>query len=327
MISIPPALPVWLTVMALLTASETVPKWEVFEVTLHATSSPENPFTDITLTATVTKPDGEKVTIDGFYDGDGKGGQSGDIWKLRFCHFFRYADGGYVYLMGNFLDDTAPPKERYSHTLLSEEITEDNRQHMIDRARKLYKANKINIYIANKGDYGGISTTPWLGTAERNDKTRFDLARWRMYERIIRQLKEEGIIAELWFFADDSGFGKLSRADRERLIRYGMARLSAYPNTMFVLCLEWQEGWSKEQVASDITFAQKHNPWHRLWSVHGVTGNFAFPNQPWIDFMATQPGNDAEPKTVPPTWISYCRRTISFVNTSRARSLICIRPI
>ncbi len=32
------------------------------EVTLHATSSPENPFTDTTFTATVTKPDGEKVT-------------------------------------------------------------------------------------------------------------------------------------------------------------------------------------------------------------------------------------------------------------------------
>jgi len=32
------------------------------------------------------------------------------------------------------------------------------------------------------------------------------------------------------------------------LIRYGMARLSAYPNTMFVLCLEWQEGWSSTEV-------------------------------------------------------------------------------
>jgi len=312
-----------------------VPKWHMYEVSLRASTSPSNPFIDITLTATVTPPSGEPFIIDGFYDGDGNGGQEGNVWKLRFSpsqvgvwkwtshsnddgldnqsgrfqcvesgelgpivadgRYFRRADGGPVYLVGNFLDDLAPPNEKFSHTLLSEKISEANRQNIIVRQRRFHKVNKMNIYLANKGDYGGISTTPWVGTANSNDKSRFDLARWKMYDRIISQLEDEGIIAELWFFADDSGFGDLPEADRKHLIKYGMARLSAYPNTMFVLCLEWQEGWSSSEVASHIDYGQKHNPWGRLWSVHGLTGDFSFPNESWIDFMATQPGNSIDP--------------------------------
>ena len=105
------------------------------------------------------------------------------------------------------------------------------------------------------------------------------------------------MITELWFFADDSGFGSLSDADRQRLIKYAMARLSAYPHTMFVLCLEWQEGWSTSEVDTHMTYGQNHNPWDRLWSVHGTTGNFSFPGYWWADFMATQSGNDITPSS------------------------------
>lgn len=312
------------------------PKWEMFEVTLTASSTPANPFTDIALTATLTAPGGGTLTVDGFYDGDGAGGQSGTVWKLRFSpdevglwewttssndlglngrsgrfrciessrpgpvvaegRYFHYADGEPVYLIGNFLDRAAPSYEEYSHTLLSEEISEANRQNMIARHRDVHRANKMNIYLANRGDYGGISTTPWVGSSGSPNKTRFDLGRWKMYDRIIAQLAEEGMIAELWFFADDSGFGDgMSTADRRRLIQYGLARLSAYSHTLFVLCLEWQEGWSGSTVINDSNFAQSHNPWNRLWSVHGTTGDFSFPGEPWADFMATQPGNSVEP--------------------------------
>ncbi len=318
------------------TASDSARQWEMYEIVLHGTSNPANPFTDVSLQARVTAPDGRTLTVDGFYDGDGRGGQDGTVWKIRLSpdqvgtwtwvtssndpgldgvagqvqvsrsashgpvmadgRSFRYADGTPVFLLGNFLDRAAPAYEEFSHTLLSELISEENRQNMIARHRDFHQANKMNIYLANKGDYGGISTTPWVGSASSNDKTRFDLARWQMYDRIVAQLQSEGMAAELWFFADDSGFGDaMSTADRQRLIQYGMARLSAYPHTMFVLCLEWQEGWSSSTVAADSNFAQAHNPWNRVWSVHGTTGNFSFPNEPWADFMATQSGNSIDP--------------------------------
>ena len=47
----------------------------------------------------------------------------------------------------------------------------------------------------------------------------------------------------MWFFADDSGFGGLSEVDKNRLFRYAMARTSAFSYTMYVIALEWGEGW------------------------------------------------------------------------------------
>ncbi len=315
--------------------SARVGQWSVSTVVLRARNVPRDPFNGVTLCAVVRPPDGTTRTVDGFFDGDGRGGQDGDVWKLRFCpdqpgiwtwtsrsnlpeldgvtgrfecvpsgrpgpvvavgRYFRRAGGGYVFLAGNFLDDFAPSRQRYSHTLFSEKLGAADRRAMVERADGVLHANKINIYLANRGDYRGLSTTPWVGTADRNDKTRFDLNRWHRFEDLVRELDGRGMVAELWFFADDSNFGKLSAADRRRLIQYGMARLSAFPNTMFVLCLEWQEGWSRGMVAADMNFGQAHNPWDRLWSVHGVTGDFAFPDQPWADFKATQPGNDVRP--------------------------------
>jgi Domain of unknown function (DUF5060)/Protein of unknown function (DUF4038)/Putative collagen-binding domain of a collagenase len=211
--------------------------------------------------------------------------------------FFRQREGGPVFLVGKFLDVAAPKPIQFSHTMFSEELDEGDRESMLRRHKEL-GLNKVNVYLANQGDYQAVSTTPWVGTADRNDKARFDLARWRVYDRWIERLRDEGMVANLWFFADDSGFGELPDADRRRLIRYGMARLSGYVNTMFTLALEWQEGWAREEVESHGRFLQEENPWARLISVHGTTGDFAFPNSPWVDYLQIQAGNDAAHQTV-----------------------------
>jgi hypothetical protein len=211
--------------------------------------------------------------------------------------FFRQREGGAVFLTGKFLDVAAPRPIQFSHTLLSEELGEGDREAML-RRHKALGLNKINVYLANRGDYQAVSTTPWVGTADRNDKARFDLARWRVYDRWVQRMRDAGMVAHLWFFADDSGFGDLPDADRRRLIRYGMARLSGSVNTMFTLTLEWQEGWSREEVESHGRFLQEENPWARLIGTHGTTGDFAFPQSPWVDYMQIQAGNDAAHRTV-----------------------------
>lgn len=204
---------------------------------------------------------------------------------------FRHRNGRPVYLLGKFLDLEAPAAIRFSHTLFSEEMTDANREAMFARHRAM-GLNKMNVYVANKGDYAHVSTTPWTGTATSNDKTRFDLGRWHLYERWVRRMRDSGLAAQLWFFADDSGFGDLPDADRKRLLQYGMARLSGYANTLFVLALEWQEGWTTTEVATHAQFLHNQNPWDRLISVHGVTGEFQFPNEPWADYMDIQAGNE-----------------------------------
>jgi hypothetical protein len=208
-----------------------------------------------------------------------------------------YQYGKPVYLLGKFLDAAAPANLQFSHTLFSEQRTDADRQALLSRHLGM-KLNKIDVYLANRGDYGGVSTTPWVGMAASNDRQRFDLARWRMFERWVLKMRDLGVAAQLWFFADDSGFGDLPDADRRLLIKYGMARLSGYVNTMFTLALEWQEGWSTSEADATMSYLQTRNPWARLASIHGVPGDFSFPSSAWADYMDTQAGNEVGHPTV-----------------------------
>jgi hypothetical protein len=300
-----------------------------------ATGTP-NPF-DFNVTAQVTSPTGRRFTVPGFFDGNGAGGASGNIFKVRiytdqvgtwsytvssdvpglngrtgtvavsgtqagafgrgpvvenpqFPRTFMYQNGGPVFLAAKFLDNAAPNPIKYSHTMFSEKLTDADRQAMLSRHQGM-KLNKINVYVANRGDYSGVSTTPWVGTSQANDKNRFDLARWRMFDQWVVKMRDAGVLTHFWFFADDSGFGDLPDAVRQRLIKYAMARLSGYVNTMFVVTLEWQEGWSTTEVTNHANFIHQNNPWARLVSVHGTTGNFSFASAAWADYMDVQAGN------------------------------------
>ncbi|HWM90724.1 MAG TPA: DUF5060 domain-containing protein [Thermoanaerobaculia bacterium] len=331
-------------VLSAVSGSAAVLRFDNTDVVLRSSQtfdsrSGTNPFTSVTLTASVGSPSGKTYTVRGFFDGDGEGGPAGDVFKLRLfadehgtwtwtttsnraelngksgsflCsgtlpgvfadgpivinpaqpRVFRHRHGRPVYLIGKFLDAEAPADIRFSHTLFSEEMDDEDKEAMFARHQDM-DLNKMNVYVANKGDYQHVSTTPWIGTSTNNDKTRFDLGRWHQYESWVRRLRDSGMAAQLWFFADDSGFGDLPDADRKRLIEYGMARLSGYVNTLFILALEWQEGWTPAEVESHAEYLHAHNPWDRLVSVHGITGRFQFPSEPWADYMDIQAGNNS----------------------------------
>lgn len=217
---------------------------------------------------------------------------------------FMYQEGQPVFLAAKFLDTAAPNPIKYSHTMFSEKLADANRQAMLSRHLGM-SLNKINVYVANKGDYANVSTTPWVGTAASNDKTRFDLARWRMYDQWTARMRDAGVLTHLWFFADDSNFGNLPDADRQRLIKYAMARLSGSVNTAFILALEWQEGWSTTEVNNFANFMHQNNPWARLVSVHGTPGNFSFPTASWADYMDVQAGNSAAHSTLNKSTLSH----------------------
>lgn len=320
-----------------------VGKYHTHELVFMAATEPADPFDTYLLKLEITDPTGRKFNIDGFYDGDGKGGQRGKIWKARMAPYmagvwswrtvtgdaadsglanlsgrfhvvdsgdsggliaegqhFRLQSGDYIYLVGNFLDTAVP----FTHVFMSERISDRDRDAIIARNRDFHAANKINVYFANKGDYGAISVTPWLGNGSENDKTQMHLARWKKYDRYIRLFKEAGMFAELWFFADDSRFGGLSDAIKNRLFRYAMARTSAFSHTLYVIALEWEEGWSRSSVKKSGKFIQAHNPWRRLLSVHSVGTIWFFSGDSWASFIASQAGNDAAPYAVNPSAIA-----------------------
>jgi len=218
--------------------------------------------------------------------------------------YFRFQDGGYTYLQGTFLDFSNGL--RTTHTFMSETTTDSQRDQIIKRHRDFHRANKANIYLANKGDYESQSVTPWIGNATSNDKSSMDLSRWRDYDNYLRRIKDAGILAEMWFFADDSNFGKLPQSDKNRLFRYAMARTSAFSNTLYVIALEWGEEWSQSSVTTSGNYIQSCNPWQRLLSVHNITPrwlgeklsipmhmHWAFSGENWATFIATQAGNES----------------------------------
>ena len=64
-------------------------KWHPVTVSFTGPSSTEtnsspNPFLDYRLQVSFTSPSGKSFEVPGFYDGDGNGGSSGSVWKVRF---------------------------------------------------------------------------------------------------------------------------------------------------------------------------------------------------------------------------------------------------
>ena len=64
-------------------------KWHPVTISFNGPSSTEtnsspNPFLDYRLQVSFTSPSGKSFEVPGFYDGDGNGGSSGAVWKVRF---------------------------------------------------------------------------------------------------------------------------------------------------------------------------------------------------------------------------------------------------
>ncbi len=319
-------------------ASAPVGKHKILELVFTSSSVPANPFDTYLLQIEMTDPAGEIFRVEGYYDGDGHGGQTGQVWKVRLCPYrtgtwrwktvagdapdsglaghsgqftcvesgdlgglvaqgrhFKLQDGGYFYPVGHFLDASSKlPLWSY----LGEETTEAQRDAIIARQRDFHDANKYMFYMSNHSDASQDFqeyVTPWRGDHTSSDKQRMDLARWRLYDECLRRMKDNGLLAYMSIFEDGKpgNYGDLPEPDRNRLLRYVMARTSAYSHLWYVLCFEWQEAWTRDEVNRAGTYLQAHNPWRRLISVHDwAFAPWAFSDQSWTTYVAAQCGND-----------------------------------
>lgn len=230
-------------------------------------------------------------------------------------HFY-LQNGQLTYLQGNFLDFHDGLTS--SHVLLSHRLPSFERQQILDRQQLGHGANKINIYLANRGDYDHMSVIPWDEAQLAQGRLVLELDFWREADDLLIEVGKRGLFAEIWFFADDSDFGALPLNLKEAFYRYAMARLSAFNHTLFVIALEWNEEWSQEDVVASGRFIQRHNPWQRPLSVHSLeiypqgglqafvtrvirqyfTPPWPFAGMDWPTFIASQAGNDARVEQV-----------------------------
>lgn len=238
-------------------------------------------------------------------DSDHRGGVVSDGGYFRFQH------GGFVYLQGMFLDNRPATRWQQLRTLFSSELypypttthvyfgenlTSVERQHILDSQARM-RVNKMNIYYANIGDYCGqpsCAVTPWRDLAV---KERMDVARWREYDRLLAELSGHRMLASMWVFADDSNFDELTQSQRRKLLRYAMARHSAFNHISYTISLEWQEALSIDEVNDLGNFMQSHNPWNRMITVHSLAGcQWDFGDEDWASYAATQSDFSGSPQ-------------------------------
>jgi hypothetical protein len=140
---------------------------------------------------------------------------------------------------------------------------------------------------------------PW--TAQRPDNieapgydvTRFNVAHWRRYEKLLERAREKGIVVSVVMYVDGArpGVDPFRRdpggEDEQRYYRYAVARLAAFSNVMWDVTNEYQlfrdDAWAEKMGR----VLKACDPYGHLVSVHGH-GDFHFRNSPWTDFAMFQ---------------------------------------
>ena len=283
--------------------------YDIWEIEVGNSTGYSNPFDfeEIELQATFSSPTGRQISFFGFFDGDGQGGQSGDVWKLR---FMPDELGAWTYTY-TWTDGTPGGSGDFEavDTGLSGPLQEDeNRSWFLMTARgepfhvRGYSLgwtprfapsrnilnevdwikNAIQTYMINDGynftDWGGLINRGQIGDEYNNwiqswwlntyDTKTFDVAAWAAYEEVLGYLRDHGIYATSYAaFIYQSQ--RYGFNDFKVFLRYYVARLAPYSNLIGCgASWEWPEIWSEGEVTQIMQYVHDIDPWKRLLGVH-----------------------------------------------------------
>ena len=302
-----------------------VKKWEIIERTVVNSQKYENPFSDEELNTVFWSPSGREIKFYGFFDGDGRGGNKGNIWKFRFMPDelgqWRYravfgdgrlAEEGHFEVKENdtckgpirpdannprwIRQADGPPFFLKCYLKLRNFQAEDDRWK--DEDRELLLARGYNCLLANglpvRKYNDNLARWPhtfvWQTEGDRVDYSRYDLKSWRRLEEEMAFLGDEGVVVFLF----DGFFGGNNKPDIERIpnkkkyIKYVLARLAPFWNITWNLGFEWQEFMPVGQVVTYATSIKALDPWQHMLSVHGLSGDFPFCDAKWADYVNLQ---------------------------------------
>jgi hypothetical protein len=143
--------------------------------------------------------------------------------------------------------------------------------------------------------------SPWLCRQPDNvtdpqpDTTRFDVAYWQKFERLLAHAQKRGIIVQVVFFTDAQEPQNYP-FDRERLgddpderryYAYALARLGAFANVEYCLTNEWKLFRPDEWAEAIGAFLEGKDVYGHPTSIHGHPV-FPFRTSPWADFALYQ---------------------------------------
>lgn len=126
------------------------------------------------------------------------------------------------------------------------------------------------------------------------DVTRFNVAYWQKWERLLEEARRRDIAVSVIFYVDGrrpgvDPFGQagMGGADEQRYYRYAIARFASFANVMWDLANEYRlfrdDPWAEKMGA----LVKQWDPYDHLTSVHGH-GDFRFRQSAWADFAMYQ---------------------------------------
>ncbi|HUU29730.1 MAG TPA: DUF5060 domain-containing protein, partial [archaeon] len=303
-----------------------VARWGRFELLLHENDW-QNPFTGVRLEAVFTSPGGREIRVYGFYDGDGQGGVSGDVFKVRFSpgELGRWSyhtssnkpvlDG----LSGEFectgSDARGPlsydPGEPWYLKWASGElffesgandpecflakrfISQEERFAGIDYLAGA-GCNILYMGMVNAGPGDGtpeMKVTPWLGGFDKPDFDMICLDFMNRLEGVLDRMLELDMVAHLVFYLDDccAVSDSITPEQEEMLFRYTVARFGSYPNLIWNLAEEFEECFDTLWCENRAALLKKLDPLHHPVTVHQLSADsFTFAGSPNFDLTAIQ---------------------------------------
>ena len=290
-----------------------VGQWNRFEGVAVSEKKYGDPYNDVTLNVTYTRPDGSAVKFWGFYD-------NGDRWKFR---FMPDQVGSWKY-EASFSDGTPGPKGSFQCVVsdLPGKIGRDETNPMWfgfeGGKRTLIRALHIGdrFFAANWSDEQRTAFLDWAGSQGYNTLSiashflkreapdrggdwdlpklwPLDAAEYQQMERIFDELARRRIVVFPFagFFGQKSNY-PTDPAGQECYIRYTLARLGSYWNLMWNvagpepnLAKSWMSSEDVERLGRLIA---RLDPLDHLISVHNRSGNDPYRDSDWTTYGVLQ---------------------------------------
>jgi len=275
--------------------SRSVVRWDVLELNLPGPTA-GNPFLDVTLSATFRYLH-RTITVAGFYDGDGSykirfmpdelgtwtwttasntpalNNQSGSFTctvpepgnrgpvSVRDSYNFGYADG--------------TPFVECGTTCYAWAFQSEATQKQTIETLRTSPFNKLRMCLFPKWYQHNRSEPPMYPfprSADKNDYSTFNPAYFQHLEKLILELRDIGVQADLILFHpyDKWGYQSMPAEVDDRYLRYVIARFSAYRNVWWSLANEYDLLRDKSSADWDrfARIVAESDPFDHLRSIH-----------------------------------------------------------
>ncbi len=284
-------------------------QWDRFEAALTNAKRYRNPYNDVTLDVTYTRPDATTVDFWGFYDGSA-------TWKIRFMpdqigawkYEARFSDGSpgaagtfrcaASTIPGMLAKDEANPRwfgyKGGKHVLVrSFHVGHNFLSYSWDDPGKDGDGNKRKTFLdwAQKQGYNTLSIHSHYNGESSQRLWPLDAAQYREAEAILDELARRRILVYPFYGFFGNRGNPSDPADQKRYIRYTLARFGPYWNLLLNVAgpepnlRGWMSPEAIHRVGNEIKTRDVFG--HPL-GVHNKDGDDPYRSAPWSSFLTLQ---------------------------------------